>query len=411
MKKKSIKSISISDYSYPLPDHRIAKYPLVVRDQSKLLVYSDGTIKLRNFYELPELVPQGSLMIFNNTRVIHARLLFKKETGATIEIFCLSPDTPKDYALSFEQTESTRWNCMVGNARKWKHEVLLMNLEGEHGKVTLSARKVESDDKEQKIEFSWNNPAYSFSELLEKAGNLPIPPYLNRATEEEDEKTYQTVYSRIEGSVAAPTAGLHFTENVMNALQQKNITLTQVTLHVGAGTFRPVKSNEIGLHEMHRELISVNRETIEQLLHTAGRVVVVGTTSLRTIESLYYLGVKILQNPNSQLHNFSVEQWEPYQPENNRFTPNESLTALFTYMKSNHMDRLVASTKIMIAPGYEFKFVDGLATNFHQPQSTLLLLVSAFVGEEWKEIYQFALNNNFRFLSYGDSSLLWRKRK
>lgn len=411
MKKNRIKSIVISDYNYPLPDDLIAKYPLIERDHSKLLCYLDGTIKIHNFFELSEWIPGNSLMIFNNTRVIHARLLFKKETGAVIEIFCLSPDDPKDYALSFEQTESTIWTCMVGNAKKWKHEKLTLKLDGENGRVTLCAKKVSLKNQKQKIEFSWDNPNYTFSEILEKAGNLPIPPYLNRPTEESDEKTYQTIYSQIKGSVAAPTAGLHFTENVMKSLQQKGIDLSQVTLHVGAGTFRPVKTDEIGMHEMHTEIISVQQETIEKILHNTGKLIVVGTTSLRTIESLYYMGVKILKNREISFDNLLVEQWEPYDAENNLFTPAESLIALLEYMKGHNLNSLIASTKIMIAPGYQFKFVDGLLTNFHQPKSTLLLLVSAFVGKDWQKIYDFALQNDFRFLSYGDSSLLWRNSK
>ena len=411
MKKNSIKSIAISDYNYPLPNDRIAKYPLAERDQSKLLHYIDESIKIRSFFELAELIPTGSLMIFNNTRVIHARLIFKKETGASIEVFCLSPDDPKDYALSFEQTERTTWICMVGNAKKWKQETLTLKLDGEKGEVILRAKKIVSDKKEQKVDFNWDNSDYSFSELLEEAGNLPIPPYLNRPTEESDEKTYQTVYSQIEGSVAAPTAGLHFTENIMDSLQKKDIDLSQVTLHVGAGTFRPVKANKIGMHEMHTELISVKLETIEKMLANSGKLVVVGTTSLRTIESLYFIGVKILKNTETHFDNFLVEQWEPYDEENNLFSPKESLSAILKYMKENNLNSLVASTKIMIAPGYQFKFVDGLLTNFHQPQSTLLLLVSAFVGDDWQKVYDFALHNNFRFLSYGDSSLLWINMK
>ena len=411
MKKNSVKSIPISDYNYPLPDDRIAKYPLTERDHSKLLHYINGSIKATSFFELAGLIPKGSLMIFNNTRVIHARLLFKKESGATIEVFCLSPHNPMDYALSFEQKESTTWICMVGNARKWKQETLTLKLDSEKGNVILSAKKIVSDKKEQIVEFSWDNSDYSFSELLEEAGNLPIPPYLNRATEESDEETYQTVYSQIEGSVAAPTAGLHFTENILKSIEQKSIDYAEVTLHVGAGTFRPVKANEIGMHEMHTELISVKIETIEKMIQNSGKLVVVGTTSLRTIESLYYIGVKILRKADAHFNNFLVEQWEPYDEENNIFTPNESLIAILKYMKENKLNSLVASTQIMIAPGYEFKFVDGLLTNFHQPQSTLLLLVSAFVGNDWQKIYDFALHNDFRFLSYGDSSLLWKSGK
>lgn len=411
MKKNSVESISISEYNYHLPDERIAKYPLVQRDQSKLLHYCNGTIKIQSFLDLPDLLPANSLMVFNNTRVIHARLLFKKQTGASIEVFCLSPHQPKDYSQSFEQTVTNVWICMVGNAKKWKDEPLTLALEGEGGNVTLSAKKLLSQGQEHQVQFSWDNPAYTFSELLEIAGNLPIPPYLNRPSEESDENAYQTVYSQIEGSVAAPTAGLHFTESVLQSLTQKNIEQTEVTLHVGAGTFKPVKAEHIGEHEMHTELISVERATIEKMLHNQNKLIVVGTTSLRTIESLYYIGVKMINGKVSPSENIRVEQWDPYENENNLLTPKESLTAILAYMQQHNQDVLIASTQIMIAPGYEFKFVDGLLTNFHQPQSTLLLLVSAFVGNDWRSIYDFAMNNGIRFLSYGDSSLLWKREE
>ncbi len=409
MENNSVELISISDYNYHLPDDRIAKYPLPNRDQSKLLHYINGTIKIQSFFELPQLLPADSLMVYNNTRVIHARLLFKKETGATIEVFCLSPYQPKDYAQSFEQTSSNVWTCMVGNARRWKEGVLTLRLKGDGGAVTLSAQKLSSQGQEHQIEFSWDNPEYSFSELLEIAGNLPIPPYLNRPSEQSDEDTYQTVYSQIEGSVAAPTAGLHFTESVLQELRSKNIEPSEVTLHVGAGTFRPVKSEHIGEHEMHTELISVKRTTIEKMLSNEGKLIVVGTTSLRTIESLYYIGVRLLKGGLLSTDTITVGQWEPYDEANNVYSPNESLSGILAYMDEHNMDVLTASTQIMIVPGYEFKFVEGLLTNFHQPQSTLLLLVAAFVGKDWQSIYDFALNNEFRFLSYGDSSLLWRK--
>ena len=411
MKKELVKSISIFDYNYHLPDSRIAKYPLDNRDQSKLLCYNNGELKIRNFFDLPELLPANSLLIFNNTRVIHARILFKKPTGATVEVFCLSPSEPKDYALNFEQTKKTIWTCMVGNAKRWKQEDLTLSLLGDEGEVTLIARKLSTEQQEYEIEFSWNNSAYSFSDLLEIAGDLPIPPYLNRPTEESDEQSYQTIYSQIEGSVAAPTAGLHFTNDVMEQLTLKNISLTEVTLHVGAGTFRPVKAEQIGQHAMHTELISVKRETIEKMLNNEGKLIVVGTTSLRTIESLYYIGVQILKNNPSTTNGLLVEQWESYDNDNNTHTPQESLKGILKYMEDNDLEVLVASTRIIIAPGYKFNFVDGLITNFHQPQSTLLLLVSAFVGDDWKKMYDYAMNNNFRFLSYGDSSLLWRKNR
>ena len=411
MKKNYVRSIDISDYNYHLSDDRIAKYPLAERDQSKLLCYRDGNIQSKSFYELPELLPSKCLVIFNNTRVIHARILFKKPTGATVEVFCLSPYEPKDYAVSFAQTKATVWICMVGNAKRWKQEELTLEIPTNDGVLILVAKKLAVQNQEYEVGFSWNNPDYTFSDILERAGNLPIPPYLNRPTEESDEKTYQTVYSQVEGSVAAPTAGLHFTNNVMESIKEKNITLSDVTLHVGAGTFRPVKENKIGDHEMHTELISVQRDTIEKMLKNENELVAIGTTSLRTIESLYYLGVKILRKGVHSLNNLMVEQWEPYDLENNTFTPKESLTGILEYMEEYKLNELVASTKIIIAPGYEFKFVDGLLTNFHQPQSTLLLLVSAFVGKDWALIYDFAKHNNYRFLSYGDSSLLWKKTK
>lgn len=411
MKKELVKSISISDYNYLLPDDRIAKYPLEKRDQSKLLYYNNGELRTYSFLDIPELLPADSLLIFNNTRVIHARILFKKQTGATVEVFCLSPSKPKDYALNFQQTERVVWTCMVGNAKRWKQENLTLELDGANGKVTLTARKLSILNQEYEIEFSWDNQEYSFSDILQIAGNLPIPPYLNRPTEESDEKTYQTIYSQIEGSVAAPTAGLHFTNDVLERLTNKNISLSEVTLHVGAGTFKPVKTEQIGDHEMHTELFSVSRETIERMLSNEKQLVVVGTTSLRTIESLYYIGVQILKNNPSLSSHLIVEQWEPYNVSNNEFTPKEALSGILNHMVDNQLNVLVASTRIIIAQGYKFKYVDGLITNFHQPQSTLLLLVSAFVGDEWKHIYNFALMHDFRFLSYGDSSLLWKTAK
>lgn len=409
MKNNSVETISISEYNYHLPDDRIAKYPLAQRDQSKLLHYCNGAIKTQSFLVLPEILPANCLMVFNNTRVIHARILFKKHTGASIEVFCLSPHRPKDYSRSFEQTETNVWTCMVGNAKKWKDEPLSLALAGSGGDVILTAKKLLSKGQEHQVQFTWDNPKYSFSELLEIAGNLPIPPYLNRPSEKSDENTYQTVYSQIEGSVAAPTAGLHFTDGVLQSLTNKNIERTQVTLHVGAGTFKPVKAQHIGEHEMHTELISVERATIEKMLSNENKLIVVGTTSLRTIESLYYIGVKILNGKVSSSDTITVEQWEPYDDGNNKYSPKESLLGILRYMKENGLDIIIASTQIMIAPGYHFKFVDGLLTNFHQPQSTLLLLVSAFVGNDWREIYDFAMQNEFRFLSYGDSSLLWKK--
>lgn len=411
MKKEVVKYISISDYYYDLPDDRIAKYPLEERDHSKLLCYKNGEIKVRSFLDVPELLPDSSLLIFNNTRVIHARILFKKPTGATVEVFCLSPSSPKDYAFNFEQTKEVVWSCMVGNAKRWKNENLFLDLVGKRGKVRLTAQKLTTIDHEYEIAFSWDNPDFSFSEILQLAGDLPIPPYLNRATEENDKRTYQTIYSQVEGSVAAPTAGLHFTNRVMERLSQKNISLSEVTLHVGAGTFRPVKTKYIGEHEMHTELISVTRDVIKKMINNNSPLIVVGTTSLRTIESLYYLGVKLQNSKHPVSDSLIVEQWEPYDINNNVLTPKESLKAILTYMDDNNLEVFIATTRIIIAPGYDFKFVDGLITNFHQPQSTLLLLVSAFVGNDWEHIYKYAMEHDFRFLSYGDSTLLWRDLK
>lgn len=408
MKNNSVESISISDYNYELPDERIAKYPLLDRDRSKLLHYNRGEIDEKTFVDLPQLLPDNSLMVFNNTRVIHARLLFKKKTGATIEVFCLSPHDPRDYSQSFVQTATTVWSCMVGNVKRWKTDPLYLKLQGDEGAVTLTAKKLLSKEQEHLVEFSWDNNRYTFSEILEIAGNLPIPPYLNRSSEKSDEQTYQTVYSQIEGSVAAPTAGLHFTDEVLANLTNKNIKQVAVTLHVGAGTFRPVKAKQIGEHDMHTELISVSRRTIATMLDNQNPLIVVGTTSLRTIESLYYIGVKILKGNVSATSDLLVLQWEPYESKNNVYSPKESLQAILEYMDANNMEILIASTQILIAPGYQFKYVDGLLTNFHQPQSTLLLLVAAFVGKNWHSIYSYAMQNDFRFLSYGDSSLLWK---
>lgn len=407
MKKSDIKQLRISDFNYILPDEKIAKYPLPQRDESKLLVYSGSRISSARFFELPGFIPEESLILFNNTRVIHARLLFRKETGAHIEVFCLLPHNPEDYIVNFQQRECCSWRCMIGNAKRWKDEILKMRIDTETGPVTLSARKQGTTDQETIVEFSWDNASFSFSELLEIAGKLPIPPYLHRASEAKDDETYQTVYSKIEGSVAAPTAGLHFTDNVMKNLRSRKIQTAEVTLHVGAGTFKPVKTDLIVGHDMHTEWISVSRETIEVLLHNRGRLVVVGTTSMRTVESLYYIGRKLQFHPDAQPHELLVSQWEPY--EETETIPSESaLQNILDYLDRHGHDCLISATQIMIVPGYEFHFPDALITNFHQPESTLLLLISAFVGKDWKPIYEYAMNNGFRFLSYGDGSLLWR---
>lgn len=399
------KHIKISDYNYPLPDERIAKFPLKERDSSKLLVYKHGEIDERVFTSLPEYIEPGSLMIFNNTKVIQARLHFRKETGALIEIFCLEPIKPNDYVLNFQQTEHSAWLCMVGNLKKWKEGPLHKEMTVKGKPLTLTATRGECHGTSHWIDFSWDNSEVTFADILEVFGELPIPPYLNRETQESDKETYQTVYSKIKGSVAAPTAGLHFTERVLDTLRNKGVDLEEVTLHVGAGTFRPVKSEEIAGHDMHTEYISVNRQTIEKLLKHGGETTAVGTTSVRTIESLYYIGVILESRPEASLEELHVKQWMPYENETN-LTPIQALQNILDYMDGNHLDALHTSTQIIIAPGYEYKIVKRIVTNFHQPQSTLLLLVSAFVKGDWRKIYDYALSHDFRFLSYGDSSLL-----
>ncbi|MBO5720489.1 MAG: S-adenosylmethionine:tRNA ribosyltransferase-isomerase [Bacteroidales bacterium] len=401
------KKISMESYDYPLPDERIAKFPLSQRDTSKLLLYKGGTISEDKFNTLPSHLSQSSLLVFNNTRVIQARLHFQKESGASIEIFCLEPSDPVDYALSFQSTESCVWDCLVGNSKKWKEGLLTRNVEIDGETVKFSAERVTTGSPQQ-IRFTWDNPSVTFARLLDAVGELPIPPYLNREAEESDKTTYQTVYSKIEGSVAAPTAGLHFTPQVFASLAESGIETAEVTLHVGAGTFRPVKSETIGGHDMHTELISVPLEIIEKIANTTRTVIAVGTTSVRTLESLYHIGValgKDATNPNS----LKVSQWQPYDCPS-EITRQEAFKNVVDYLKANNPTHLVTSTQIIIVPGYQFKVVDGIITNFHQPKSTLLLLVSAYIGggEKWREIYDYALANNFRFLSYGDSSLLLR---
>lgn len=398
--------IQIEAYDYPLPDERIAKFPLLRRDESKLLLYRKGEIGETVFKQIADYLPAGSWMVFNNTRVIRARLIFRKETGAGIEVFCLEPAEPRDYALIFQQTGRCRWTCLIGNLKKWKNGTLRRTLEIEGKTVTLQAERIASSGDTHVVEFTWDLPAYTFSELLDAAGVLPIPPYLHRETEESDLDTYQTVYSKIKGSVAAPTAGLHFTADVLAILQARGFGHEEVTLHVGAGTFKPVKSKTLETHEMHTEYISVNRSTIERLLSQPGQVIAVGTTSVRTLESLYYMGIILAGNPEATARELVVAQWMPYDKTNNRLTSDEALRHVLDYLDRNRADKLTTATRIMIAPGYDFKIVKGIVTNFHQPKSTLLLLISAFVKGDWERIYDYALGHDFRFLSYGDSSLL-----
>ena len=397
--------ISIEDYNYSLPDERIAKFPLPKRDESKLLLYHDGKVSESVFKHITDYLPEGSLMVFNNTRVIQARLLFQRATGAQIEVFCLDPAAPHDYELIFQQTEACNWICLIGNAKKWKEPVLSREITVAGQTVRLSAEKVQSYGETHQIRFSWDG-GFSFAEVLDAAGELPIPPYLHRKTEESDLKTYQTVYSKIKGSVAAPTAGLHFTPEVLADLDAKGFGREELTLHVGAGTFKPVKSETIEGHEMHTEYISVRRSTIERVMQNFGKIIAVGTTSVRTLESLYYIGVTLAAHPDATSEELIVRQWMPYEDANNRLTPAEALQNILDYLDKHQLNTLITATQIIIAPGYEFKIVKGIVTNFHQPKSTLLLLISAFVKGDWKNIYDYALGHDFRFLSYGDSSLL-----
>ena len=435
------RNIKIADYTYPLPDERIAKYPLAERDESKLLIYDHGHISHKHFRDLPSLLPEGSLLVMNNTRVIQARLHFRKTTGALIEVFCLEPARPRDYALMFQQTSTCEWQCLIGNAKKWKEGALTRDISVDGKPVRLVCERVTADahtssDRQHTslqegsggslvIRFSWDNDSVTWAQVLDACGELPIPPYLNRATEESDLRTYQTVYSKIKGSVAAPTAGLHFTERVLAEVDRRGIERCELTLHVGAGTFKPVKSELIEGHEMHSEWISVPRSAIEALLRHGGECTAVGTTSVRTLESLYYIGLRIIQNPDVSPNDLHIRQWEPYESEEQQSTvnsqrlspprgemerglnPSQSLQAILDWMNRQNISALTTTTQIIIAPGYNYHIVRRIITNFHQPQSTLLLLVAAFVGEEhWRDIYDYALDHDFRFLSYGDSSIL-----
>ena len=397
-------AIYIDSFDYPLPDERIAKFPLPQRDRSKLLVYKNENISLSTFANIADFLPEKSLLVYNNTRVIQARLIFYKNTGARIEIFCLEPLVPADYALALGETKQCVWKCMVGNLKKWKDGSLSKSLNIDGKVCTFSAEWKASEENTHSIQFQWDNQEIHFAELLEHAGELPIPPYLNRNTEESDKIAYQTVYSKIKGSVAAPTAGLHFTPEVFESLKSKEIETQELTLHVGAGTFQPVKTDTIQEHHMHTEVISVQKSTIEQLLRKTGNIIAVGTTSVRTLESLYYIGIQLDKNTDSS-QQLKIMQWEPYE-QSLEISTERALQNILNYLEKNNLKTLLASTQIMIKPSYQFRMVKGIITNFHQPKSTLLLLVSAFVGPNWMELYDFALENDFRFLSYGDSSLL-----
>lgn len=401
------KDIHISEYSYELADERIAKFPIGERDHSRLLIYNKGVVNDDLFYRLPEYLPKGALMVFNNTKVIQARLHFRKSTGALIEVFLLEPHQPVDYEQMFQQRSSCSWLCLIGNQKKWKEGTLsrvFRTADGNEGELRATQKGEQGTSRIVRLE--WTGEA-TFADVIDALGELPIPPYLNRETQESDKTNYQTVYSKIKGSVAAPTAGLHFTERVLTDIDAHGIEREEVTLHVGAGTFRPVKTETIGDHPMHTEYIAVKRQTIERLIAHDGQAIAVGTTSVRTLESLYYLGLKVMANNGIGEDELHVNQWEPYSCDYTcDVTTKDALQALVNWMDSRSLAVLHSSTQIIIAPGYRYKVVKMLVTNFHQPQSTLLLLVSAFVGGNWRIIYDYALAHDFRFLSYGDSSLL-----
>lgn len=400
-----IPEIRIEDYNYPLPDERIAKYPLAERDATKLLHYKNGRIDERVFRELPDLLDSDDRMVFNDTKVVPARLHFQRESGAHIEIFCLEPVDPVEYNLAFAASESCVWKCVIGNAKKWKNDILHLynpNNDEAINALGLEAELEGRDGQTGNVKFTWKDSS-PFSRVLEIAGTVPIPPYLNRESEASDTERYQTVYAHYRGSVAAPTAGLHFTPEVLERIAGKGIETDNVCLHVGAGTFLPVKTSLVSAHPMHREPFSVSKELIRTLARQDRPLVAVGTTSVRTLESLYYIGVSCIENGEPA----DVQQWAPYEREY-PYSTAEALEAIAAYLDANGLDKLVAGTRIIIVPGFKFRLVDKLVTNFHQPESTLILLVSAFVNGDWRSIYDFALENGFRFLSYGDSSLLER---
>lgn len=415
------KHIHISDYNYDLPDSRIAKFPVSPRDTSKLLVYRHGEISDDIFYNLPKYLPEKSLMVFNNTKVIQARMHFRKETGALIEVFLMEPAAPTDYELMFQTRGECSWLCMVGNLKKWKEGSLVRTFDVAGTTINFKATMrrdiidAKSGGTNYWVDFAWDNPQVSFAEILDAVGELPIPPYLNRETQDSDKTTYQTVYSKIKGSVAAPTAGLHFTDKVLAAIDAAGVRREELTLHVGAGTFKPVKSEEIDGHTMHTEYVCVRRDTLQTLLDYDCCAIAVGTTSVRTLESLYYMGVKLESNPDAAEEDLHVCQWEPYEKVDGTpvggnlvdgITPQKAISNIIAWLDKNNLKTLHSSTQIIIAPGYEYKIVKVLVTNFHQPQSTLLLLVSAFLKGDWHNVYDYALSHDFRFLSYGDSSIL-----
>jgi S-adenosylmethionine:tRNA ribosyltransferase-isomerase len=398
--------ISIDRYDYNLPDKQIAKYPLQNREDSKLLIYNNGSLSQSEFKNIATHLPQNSLLVFNNTKVIRARLSFQKSTGANIEIFCLEPSDDKDIQITFNDRLESVWTCIIGNLKKWKQGSIESKVKVGSKIINVEASRISGIGDAHRIKFAWNDETLTFGELIEAMGKIPIPPYLNRDSEPIDGERYQTVYSQHKGSVAAPTAGLHFTSDILNEIRNQNIKTVNITLHVGAGTFKPVKSDTIDNHEMHVEHFVVSRKTINELLEHEGDVIAVGTTTTRTLESLYWLGYKLSQRK----FELKVEQWDPYECQPT-LTFKQSLQYIINYLNSVNSDNLPASTGIMIAPGYEYKAIDGLITNFHQPKSTLLLLLAALIGDDWKQIYDYALGNDFRFLSYGDSSIILKDKR
>ncbi|MBN8668591.1 MAG: S-adenosylmethionine:tRNA ribosyltransferase-isomerase [Chitinophagales bacterium] len=406
--------ISIADFTYPLPAENIAEFPLTERDQSRLLIYQDGEIREDHYSHIAEYIPREALMVFNDTKVVEARLLFQKETGGQIEIFCLEPDERHgDISLAMQTTGSVFWKCLIGGASKWKPgQVLRKKLRITDTDITLEAHYREKKGDHFLIELIWNSEQFSFAEILHAAGSIPLPPYIKRAVRVEDAEQYQTIYAHYDGSVAAPTAGLHFTPAILKSLEERKIKTDFITLHVGAGTFMPVKSATIADHAMHSEFIHVNYKTVENILENHKYIITaVGTTSLRTIESLYWLGVKTKLNPFIHPASLTLGQWEAYALEKDSMTVPVALQALLTWLKRNEKEELITRTQLMIVPGYKFRIVEVLVTNFHQPQSTLLLLVAAAIGPDWKKVYEYALKKNFRFLSYGDGSLLYVRRE
>lgn len=405
------KHINIKDFSYQLPDAKIAKFPLDKRDESKLLIYRNEEISETVFKNIHQEIPKNALIIFNNTQVIHARLLFNRATGAQIEVFCIEPLDHLDYQLAFASKKTCTWKCMVGNAKRWKEgEILSKEVKTPNGIIQLTAEQHGKAGELFVVKFKWNDSSLFFAEVLHHAGILPLPPYLNRNTEASDEERYQTIYAKVQGSVAAPTAGLHFTDSVFENLTTKNITRDEVTLHVGAGTFKPVKSNTLAEHEMHEETLFVTLNTLKNIFNSISEnnmLVAVGTTSTRTLESLYWHGVKLIQHTAQK--QVSISQWTPYETDVTNISAAQSIKAIIDFLETENETVLHGSTQIIIVPGYTFRIVNALITNFHQPENTLILLIAAFVGDDWKKIYEYALQNNYRFLSYGDSSILFSR--